>query len=609
MKRPTGTGNIAMTGAMLAAVLLAAQPVEAQSPAPYWNRNTQLLPWRMTPVISNIVEQDLDRDGDPDVIKAFINDSIPIAWVDDDDDMRKGAREGDTDNDLLLVDRNRDGLFGGPHDFCIKWCDSDGDGKADIQLVVNNAGTKVRNYYDWSADYMYVFDDDRDGIMHYIDWNRIMMQAWEHSGHANFYKDYSGNSTFLKMHGSTFRIDDLRYNWEVPFIFYDTDRDGLTDWAIRLVDSPVFRDPKDSVKNGFDRLDKEIDIRFTRRIDYAATTWDLDKDNGPGNEFDYDMSILFKGKGFPYDNQPHVLRNWKGLAAADDMIFDSRWRNLKELYYPDRDTAYPLVFKNGDWQECRLVFDEDDDCNRWERVEFYDPRDPFIIGTEKGGLDHNKQADAAGDRGEFDLDNSGKGQLYIGAFDRRIHLYGAEWGAWRIDQLAYSFQGFGGNYERWGRERLQRQPDKFATVRYEDSDRNGFIDLVEYDLDGDKVFEDRVSFRELGINDRRPVFPTAGMKYADYRNLFRDAAESMWANAQTALKVAEQQRLDTYWYNFYKKPLSLHQQYEFGYWLAFYIYQDLRHAARLAGDTARARAIDKAYYSGNWNDLLGKNLK
>jgi hypothetical protein len=99
------------------------------------------------------------------------------------------------------------------------------------------------------------------------------------------------------------------------------------------------------------------------------------------------------------------------------------------------------------------------------------------------------------------------------------------------------------------------------------------------------------------------------MKYADYRKLFSQVAEGMWANAQTALKVAELQKLDTYWYNFYSKPLSLHQRYEFGYWLSFYIYQDLRHAARMAGDTSRVRLLDKAYYSGDWSGLLETGSK
>lgn len=576
----------------------------AQTPVPYWNRNTQLLPWRMTPSVTQVKAIDLDGDGDPDILRATINDSIPVIWIDDDDDMQPGAREGDTDSDCLLVDRNRDGVFAGPHDFSIDWCDTNGDGRADIQLIANNAGTRVRNFYDWSADYMYVMDDDKDGILHYIDWNRIMMQAWEHSGHANFYKDYAGNSTFLKMHASTFRIGDLRYNWEVPFLFYDHDRDGLTDWAIRLLDSPVFRDPKDSTRHGFDREDKEIDVLFTKRIDYAAITWDLDKDNGPGNEFDFDMSLLFKGRGFRYDDQPHVFRNWRGLPQADSLMFDSRWRRLDKLFYPDRDTAYPLIFRTGEWKECRLVFDEDDDCNRWERVEFYDPRDPFIIGTEKGGLDHNKQADAAGDRGEFDMDNSGKGRLYVGAFDGRIHLYGAEWGAWRIDQLAYSFQGFGGNYERWGRERLQREPTRFATVRYADTDGNGYIDVLHYDLDGDHAYEDSVSLKALGIDDRQPLYHTGEKGYANHRALFRRVAEDMWKKAQAALAVARQEGLDTYWYNFYKRPMSLHQRYEYGYWLGFYIYQDLRHRARLDGDASLVRDIERAYHAGRWEWLI-----
>ncbi len=574
--------------------------------AQYWNRNTQLLPFRMVPAMSKIERIDLDKDGDPDILKAMINDSIPIAWIDDDDDMQQNQTEGDTDSDCLLIDKNRDGIFAGPWDLSIDWCDTNLDGRADIQLVVNNAGTKVRNYYDWGADYMYVLDDDHDEIMHYIDWNKIMMQAWEHSGHSNFFKDYSGNSTFLKMHASSFRIGDLRYNWENPFIFYDTNKDGLTDWAIRLVDSPVFRDKQDSSKNGFDQQDKEIDVLFTKKIDYAALTWDLDQDNVPGNEFDFDMSLLFKGKGFDYTDQEHQLKHWKGLSAANHLLFDQRWRELDSLYYPARDTAYPLIFKRGDWQECRLVFDEDDDCNRWERVEFYEPKDLFTVGMEKGGLDNNKQADAAGDRGEFDMDNSGKGKLYIGAFDGKIHLYGAEWGAWRIDQLAYSYQGFGGNYERWGRERLQREPKSFATVKYSDANGNGFFDCVEYDLDGDKQFEQKVSLLELGLDDRVRLFNTDSASYDGYTQLFATAADQNWKKANEALLVAKKFNINTSWYNFYKHPNSVQQKYDHGYWLGFYLYKDIRQQAFEMGNHALVKRIDKAYYSGNWGLLLDK---
>jgi len=86
---------------------------------------------------------------------------------------------------------------------------------------------------------------DKDQIMHYIDWNSISMLAWEHNGHANFYEDYHGNTTFIKMHASSFRIDDLRYSWENPFLFYDNDHDGFSEMAIRFVNTPDFR-PKDN---------------------------------------------------------------------------------------------------------------------------------------------------------------------------------------------------------------------------------------------------------------------------------------------------------------------------------------------------------------------------
>ena len=575
-----------------------------QSELPYWNRNTQLIPWRLVPSISNCIHIDSDKDGNPDILKAFLNDSIPILWIDDDDDMKWEDKEGDTDNDCLLIDKNKDGVFAGPFDFSIDWIDEDHDGKADIQLIVNNAGTKVRNYFDWGADFMYVLDVDKDQIMHYVDWNKIMMRAWEHYGHANFYKDYSGNSTFLKMHASSFRISDLRFNWENPFIFYDTDKDGLTEWAIRLVDTPVFRDSANNKKNGFNLIDSSLDVQFTKKIDYAAVTWDLDNDNSAGNEFDFDMSLLFKGKGFSYEDQGHQFKGLRGLAAANSFMYDSRWRNIDTLFYPDRDTAYQMIFKKGDWQQCRLVFDEDDDCNRWERVEFYDPLDFWKTGIEGGGLDNNGQSDAVGDRGEFDMDNSGKGKLYIGAFDGRIHLYGAEWGGWRIDQTAFSYQGFGGFYEKWNRKRLQLMPEKFASVKYEDSDGNGFIDQILYDLDGDHLFEDSVSLIKLKIPDQSKIIESSNMNYGSFSSLFRDITEKNWSRALLAIEVAEKYKINTTWYSFYKQPHSLHEKYDYSFWLNYYIYQDIRYQARISNDFKLLEIVDKAYYSGDWGRLI-----
>ncbi|MFQ6927807.1 MAG: hypothetical protein ACLRS8_06770 [Parabacteroides merdae] len=64
-----------------------------------------------------------------------------------------------------------------------------------------------------------------------------------------------------------------------------------------------------------------------------------------------------------------------------------------------------MTFKEGKWDKVWFTYDEDDDCNRWERVELYQPRDPFKVGKNQGGIDNNGQADPAGDRGEWDEDN------------------------------------------------------------------------------------------------------------------------------------------------------------------------------------------------------------
>lgn len=575
----------------------------------YWNRNTRLIPWRLPlPTENSLRYEDLDKDGDPDLIYSFVNDSIPIVWIDDDDDMKPGDLEGDQDNDCLCVDINKDGIFAGQRDLCLDWTDTNNDGVAEIQLVAINGGYNLRNYFDWGADFMYIIDfGEKDGIKNFINWNDLVLRAWEHNGHSNFFTDYHGNTLFLKMHGSTFRIDDVRYSWENPFIFFDYDKDNLTEMAIRLVDTPHFRTKADARSDAkFNVTNPEIDIQFTKSIDYAAITWDLDNDNGQGNEFDYDMSLKFAGQGFDYSDQVHKFKNMRGLPGADSLFYDPRWRKNDELIFPDQNVAYDKVFKEGKWNYCWFVFDEDDDCNRWERVEFYEPKDLWKIGLEKGGLDNNKQADAVGDRGEFDLDNSGGGKLYISPFDGRLHLYGAEWGGWRIDMKAASYQGFGGLYPpSIPNVRDQIEPHKWATVRYNDTNKNGFIDMISYDLDGDTVFEEKVSLLDLGIDDRASIINTGNTDYKAFNKLFRRLTSEMWDRTLKVLKIAHEMNINTNWYAFWQQPRTLQEKYEYGFWLTFYLYKDMCHIAAMKGDTALKAKLDKAYYSGHW-ELFSK---
>src|SRR5882757_2883155 len=568
-----------------------AQNENAVKPDAYWNTGLRINALRLPPPPLGYKPKlvDLDGDGDPDIMYSITANNIPVLWIDDDDDMKWTDTEGDTDSDCLLIDRNKDGKYGGMGDLIIDWVDNDKDNKADMQVVIDYPATNGIDAWP-NGHYMWVLDTDKDNIFNYIDWNSFQIKAWEKEGISNFFLDYSGNTSFMKIHVATYTMDNLKLNWENPFLFYDTDNDGLTEMAVRMVDSPI-KTPLDKVKEG----DSQVKEKGT--IDWVSISIDMDNDNAPGNEFDYDMTLSFRGPGFNYMDQVHKFPGMKGLPGTDSFFIDPRWRQMDELIFPDLDSALDLIFQKGKWNKVYFVYDEDDDCNRWERVELLDPLDPFKVGTGNGGIDNNGQSDPAGDRGEWDLDNSGNGKLYVSAFDGRIHLYGAEWGCWRIDQNATYYQG-------WDRKWLNKDPAKFATVKYEDTDNDGFIDKIYNDLDGDKQFEDSVDLKALGIKDNCEVINISKYKYADYVALQKKVSSNMWKNAQSATAVANKYGLNITWYAKLFQTRSLQQQYSNGYWLQFYLYKDLRDLFLKKGDVVAVNRLDKAYYGGNWNLLL-----
>lgn len=144
----------------------------AQGQDGYWNQKLPIIPYRLPPPpIGYQVEYiDFDDDGDPDAIKSVTADGIPVLWIDDDDDMQNGDLEGDTDSDCLLIDRNNDGFYGGLGDLIIKWCDSNSDGVADMQLLVEYPETESEEVWP-HGHYMWVMDTDGDQVFNYIDWN------------------------------------------------------------------------------------------------------------------------------------------------------------------------------------------------------------------------------------------------------------------------------------------------------------------------------------------------------------------------------------------------------------------------------------------------------
>ena len=158
----------------------------------------------------------------------------------------------------------------------------------------------------------------------------------------------------------------------------------------------------------------------------------------------------------------------------------------------------------------------------------------------------------------------------------------------------------GGIYDGYGPQRIEREPTVFPTIKYTDTDNNGFFDRMDFDLDGDKQFERYLSMKELELDDRCPLIETAVKSYQDFAQLEQQVADAMWANAEKAMEVAAAKKLNTQWYALMKQPKSQRERYHYGFWLQFYLYNDLKDLAERTGDTAQSVLLDKAYLQGKW---------
>ena len=296
--------NLSVTlfkSACLTALLFISQiTLQAQNSVPYWYNGAKINSYRLPPAnnVKEIQFEDLDKDGDPDVMRYTTSNGFPVLWIDDDDDMKKTDIEGDMDNDCLMADVNKDGKYGSYSDVVVDWVDTNNDGKADIQIFSEFSSEKDKDKPWGPGHFMVNMDLDKDNVMNYIDWNTFQVRCWLHDGKADFYEDYSGQSLFLKVHSSPEKINDLRMNWENPFLFYDPDQDGLSEYAFRLLDQPERGVPGDKYLT-----------RYTGKISYVTMSYDMDNDNSPANPFDFDMTINFRGEGFDYTDQMHRFNN------------------------------------------------------------------------------------------------------------------------------------------------------------------------------------------------------------------------------------------------------------------------------------------------------------
>jgi len=569
-----------------------------------------------------IVRLDINHDGKPDILERWWNGKR-VRWLDDNHDMLPTDTRGDQVGDVLQIDNNGDGLYDGPNDINIKWADNDHDGRADLEAVVTQPPEWGPDK--WSAaesHWMIFIDVEKDGVLGWVDWTKFDFgdDNWAYTGCCDWLPDYNGDAIFLKVHRPPQSLPDPRLNWENPFAFYDFDNDGLSEMAMRWLD-PVPPLEKDKTN-------------LTGVLTEAFVTFDIDNDSTKGNETDYDMTLRGAGgPGVPYRSMVHKYPALKGEPRFNDCFQWNNWRQIDELLYMPHDKSYDAFFTAG-WKTMYFVFDEDDDDHRWERVEMYypmhgfgGPKDIDIYSTkrwrrgnyaeqnmvnegEKPGLDGHPQSDSLGDRGEFDEDNSGHGKLYVGVFDRKLHLAGAEWGAWTVDKNAE----FHGGVKTPSPKPLATHVEE--VVKYTDTDNNGFLDTIEYDYDGDRKIDFKFSLLDYktAANPHPDVVPLIDTQKEGWKGLnalFTRIANDSFQEGLAVYRAAWRRGLTTPDIDKLASAGAIGERYDHGYWLKEKIFRQIR--ARLQqvrrSEPSKAPMWDKLekdlarlYYMGQFDE-------
>jgi len=571
-----------------------------------------------------IVRLDIDHDGKPDILERWWNGKR-VRWLDENHDMLPTDTRGDQVGDVLQIDINGDGLYDGPNDMNIKWADNDHDGRADLEAVVTQPPEWGPDK--WSvtdAHWMIFIDVEKDSVLGWVDWTKFDFgdDNWGYTGCCDWLPDYNGDAIFLKVHRPPQSLPDPRLNWENPFAFYDFDNDGLSEMAMRWLDAvpPLEKDK----------------TNLTGVLSEAFVTFDIDNDSTKGNETDYDMSLRGAGgPGVPYRSMVHKYPALKGDPRFNDCFQWNNWRQIDELMYMPHDKSYDAFFTAG-WKTMYFVFDEDDDDHRWERVEMYypmhgfgGPKDIDIYSTkrwrrgnyaeqnmvnegEKPGLDGHPQSDSLGDRGEFDEDNSGNGKLYVGVFDRKLHLAGAEWGAWTVDKNAE----FHGGIKTPSPKPLASHVEE--VVKYTDTDNNGFLDTIEYDYDGDRKVDFKVSLLDYKTAsnphpDVVPLIDTQKEGWKGLNALFTRIANDSFQEGLMVYRAAWRRGLTTPEIDKLASAGAIGERYDHGYWLKEKIFRQIR--ARLQqvrqSDPSKASTWDRLqkdlarlYYTGQFYEYV-----
>ncbi|MHB0999183.1 MAG: hypothetical protein ACYC27_08045 [Armatimonadota bacterium] len=531
----------------------------------------------------------------------------------------------------ILIDRDNCGRLDSTGDWYYKVIDINGDGKPEAEYFNPFPETIVWAPSPFSSKLHINFNGEPD--MSYINFHTLYYE--------NEQRYLEGGKYVMNVHGSGMFMnsyrEDTQYSWENPIAWYDFDCNGRTNMVMRAADTH----PEE---NGHRGDIGEFELAFELNDGTSDKKW-----------HSLDMQLTFynyTGSGFDYRKFIDRIPGLEGMKDAEflsEKIAKTRLQPLR-CHVPYMD-GYRLGLEYSGWKGVWLLFDEDDDDCRWE--EMFARHEP-----EVGARGYS---DRIGDRFEHDSECKGKGKLYVGKFDGRIHLYHADTAIWDVDYLGL----YKGSMDRVGTPEGPEPPAglRYPRVRYTDTNGNGFIDkieymTVEYGLEESTEKIDRVvslldfADAEMPHPDACPLIdprvdsPVTGWSVAKWDGkplkpddfngtsikdgydkiygLYTKVSDNMWSSAwmlyETAkgLKLNKSEKLDKGLKTMYTKDelavlkdiditkgysRHLHgktrrEQYDNGYWLREKVFADILEYSKRDKFT-----LEKLYYTGRINDL------
>lgn len=404
---------------------------------------------KLDPVMVNKVKNDVpgkrfyvDKNGDGKPDEVWFIDIDPrhnernrpmlVKVVDEDGDLQVG-KEPDRYGDLWIADWNADGLV----DAAIKYVDLDGDKDVD-QMEWYTYGKKNKNADQDGPRVLLVTDDGDDNLLDYdIDYVYYQQPCQNHS-------HFGGDESFC-----AFYLDSISNKWipyfEDPFLFYDSDKDGVTEEVIRI-----------EGKNDL--------VKFLR--------WSFDADPVKGKQRDYDVCISACASGWTEAKNKESDFN---MHLGEDQTETFKIRGIPTGPVLKRSTARDYL-QTVKWERVIMAWDENDlniawnipgdTIERWEGIIAAESTDKGYIMPRIG----DPHCGPFNKRYELVLKPTGPNEFYFNPADHRVHIKNSDRTWIKVDY----------NYDL--------KPD--MNYLWVDSNHDGIMDRVDIDVDGDSIIDD-----------------------------------------------------------------------------------------------------------------------